>query len=93
LVVIFGKCRAVFMALICTLLATISALAWPLFRLDEGIYDLAVYLVVPHAMLLSWRLIGYLCGKPIPARIDALMALALAFIIWFGAMPLLCLLS
>ena len=35
-----------------------------------------------------WRLIGYWHGKPLPTRIDALKALALAFIIWFGVIPL-----
>jgi hypothetical protein len=66
----------------------VSALAWHLFGLDQGIYGLAIYLVVPHAVLLSWRLIAYLRGKPLPARIDALMGLALTYIIWFGAIPL-----
>jgi hypothetical protein len=39
-------------------------------------------------VLLSWRLLGYLRGKPLPARIDPLMVLALTYIIWFGAIPL-----
>ena len=89
LVVIFGKRRAVLAALICTLLATVSALTWHIFGLDAGGYGMAVYLVVPHAVLLSWRLIGYLRQKPISGRIDALMALALTFILWFGVIPLL----
>jgi len=88
LVVIFGKRRAVLAALICTLLATVSALTWHIFGLDAGIYGMAVYLVVPHAVLLSWRLIGYVRRKPMSARIDALMAVALTFIIWFGGIPL-----
>lgn len=88
LVVIFGKRWAVRAALTCTLLATLNAVAWHLFGLDAGAYGMAVYLVLPHAVLLSWRLIGYLRQKPMAARIDALMALALTFILWFGVMLL-----
>ena len=88
LVVIFGKRWAVRAALTCILLATVSAVAWHLLGLDTGGYGMAVYLVLPHAVLLSWRLIGYLRRKPMAARIDALMALALTFILWFGVIPL-----
>ena len=85
---IFGKRWALLAALIGTLLATVSALAWHLFGLDAGGYGIAIYLVVPHALLLSWQLNGYGHRKSLPTRIDAHMALALTIIIWFGVIPL-----
>jgi len=79
-------------ALIAATLLPILAVAAALFcRELDGMADAHgywIYLAVPHAAWLSWRLGKYLRQRTLTGRIDGLMALALTSILWFGAIPL-----
>jgi len=53
-----------------------------------GAYGYWIYLAVPHAAWLIWQLGKCLWHRRAAERIDGLMVLALTFILWFGAIPL-----
>lgn len=86
LVVKLGKRRAIGAAMLSTGIAAVVAVAWRLSGGAGGAYGPVVYAVVPHAALLLWRMDRQ--RRRDPTRIDGLMALALAYIVWFGAVPL-----
>jgi 1,4-dihydroxy-2-naphthoate octaprenyltransferase len=88
LVVRLGIRGALRSAAVFVTLATASALV---LRQTPGIavaYGDWIYLTLPHAAWLLWRLKEHWRQAPTARRIDRLMVLALTFIIWFGAIPL-----
>ncbi|MGZ6291152.1 MAG: hypothetical protein ACXWMK_03050 [Syntrophales bacterium] len=50
-------------------------------------------LVFPHGLVLLYFLVRLLRSNDFDRRIDAIMALALGYIIWFGLLPLISLLQ
>jgi putative NADPH-quinone reductase/1,4-dihydroxy-2-naphthoate octaprenyltransferase len=88
LVVKMGPRPSILLALICTTLAMLTGVAWHLLGLAGGVYSALIYLAVPHGALLLWMLFRYWNRYTHPTRIDQLIAVALAYIIWFGAIPL-----
>jgi putative NADPH-quinone reductase/1,4-dihydroxy-2-naphthoate octaprenyltransferase len=88
LAVLVGPRAAIRIAQASMLLAALTALVWQYRGVAEASFAGIAVFVVPHAALLAWRLERYLrAGRP-AGRIDALMALSLAYIFWFVAVPL-----
>ena len=86
--VIFGLRPAIRIAQGLTLLAATTALIWQYAAFGSASYAGIGLLVVPHAALQT-VLLERLTRKTVRAeRIDALMALALLYIVWFVAVPL-----
>jgi multisubunit Na+/H+ antiporter MnhB subunit len=56
---------------------------------EAGPWDATALLVVPHATVLVMLLVRRLPRAGASERIDGLMAVALAYIVWFAALPLL----
>ena len=76
------------LAALCTLLAAGSAL-W--LRQHAGVGPLLAgigYGALPHAVLLLWLLARQARRAPRAQRIDGLMVAALAYVLWFVALPL-----
>ncbi|MDJ1433038.1 NAD(P)H-dependent oxidoreductase [Halostagnicola sp. A-GB9-2] len=86
----FGIDGAALVAAAATLAATITAVLLGVLDAVPGAYGPAIYLSIPHALLLFWLLRDRLWGKnrSIPGQINVLMATSLAYIIWFGIVPL-----
>ena len=89
LVVKWGRRRAIAAAIAFVVLAAILAVIWRESDLVDDAFGAAIYIVVPYAVLVVWRLNCYLRLRQPPVRIDGLMALTLGFIVWFGLIPLL----
>jgi 1,4-dihydroxy-2-naphthoate octaprenyltransferase len=88
LVVKLGIRGALIMTIPLVILAALLAVVWRQSHSIAGAYGYWIYLVVPHAAWLVWKLGKYLYQARVAQRINALMVLALTFIIWFGAIPL-----
>ncbi len=69
------------------LAATTSVLLYALEVLPRA-YGPLVALSVPHAVAIGWLVRDRLKAAAMPGRIDALMAASLAYIVWFGVVPL-----
>ena len=93
LVVKIGPPRAVALAMAATALAALTSAGWYLGGVAEVAYGAALLLVLPHSLLLLVMLYRYWTRQRArPQRIDRLIGVALAYIIWFGAIPLVALL-
>ena len=91
--VMFGSRFAVLLAIWSVCMAFLSAIA--LVRL-EVIRMSAFYwwlLVLPHGLVLLYFLLRLLRSNDFDRRVDAIMALALGYIIWFPLLPLISLLQ
>jgi 1,4-dihydroxy-2-naphthoate octaprenyltransferase len=88
LVVKMGPRSAILLAIACTVLAALTGVLWHTLGLAGGAFGALIYGAVPHGALLSWMLARYWTQYERPGRIDRLIAIALAYIIWFGAVPL-----
>lgn len=88
LVVKMGPRRALLLAMICTVLAGLAGAIWHLLGWAHGAYNSLIYLGLLHGAVLLWMLYDYWQRHEPPERIDRLLAMALAYIIWFGAIPL-----
>jgi 4-hydroxybenzoate polyprenyltransferase len=89
LVVKLGRVWAVRLAMACTALAATLAVVWHEWGLVESAYGDAIYIVVPHAVLLLGMLRQYLRASAPPGRMDGLMLVSLSYILWFGLIALL----
>jgi 1,4-dihydroxy-2-naphthoate octaprenyltransferase len=76
------------MAGVLSILAATSAVLCRQLPGIASLYGGWIYLTIPHAVWLAWRLIERRRRAPVASRIDGLLALALTFIVWFGAIPL-----
>lgn len=88
LAVRLGQRGALTLALVFTLLAASSALIWQLTGLASGAYAGSAYVIVPHALWLSSRLVARRESAQPPGRIDALMIASLTYVLWFALVPL-----
>ncbi|MFP4229367.1 MAG: NAD(P)H-dependent oxidoreductase [Salinivenus sp.] len=88
LVVKVGPRPALLLAMACTVLAGLTGVAWHLLGWAHGAYSSFIYLSLPHAALLLYMLYDYRRHFECPKRIDRFIAVALAYILWFGGVPL-----
>ena len=88
IVVKLGRVWAVRLAMVCTILAASMAVIWHETGLVGTAYSEAIYVVIPHAILLVWMLTQYLRSSVPPGRIDGLMLASLSYILWFGLLAL-----
>ncbi|MCU4974668.1 NAD(P)H-dependent oxidoreductase [Halobacteria archaeon AArc-m2/3/4] len=88
LAVRFGIGGAVKVAQGATLLAAATAVLWRLLEVVPGAYGSAIYLSVPHALVLVWLLHARVGDRETPGRIDGLMIASLTYLGWFGIVPL-----
>ena len=88
LVVKIGPRRAMSLAMVCTALAALAGALWHVAGWAAPAYGPTIYLTLPHAGLLLWMLARYRERFAQPERIDRLIAVALTYIIWHGAVPL-----
>ncbi len=86
LVVKFGKAFALKTAIVCVVAAATIVTLFSVTGMT-GAYGWSVLAIDFHAILLG-RKLRHCLSRRDPQRIDGLMALALAYIIWFGAVPL-----
>ena len=84
LVVKLGRVWAVRLAMGCTVLAASLAVIWHGTGFIRAAYHDAIYVVVPHAVILLWMLKQYLKASAPPGRINRLMLVSLSYILWFG---------
>ena len=87
--VIFGPRRALMTAISCVGLAYLSAfLCWyyQAMTVSMGFFTL---LVLPHGTILVFYLVALLQKRKFERKINREMGLSLAYIIWFGLLPLL----
>ncbi|MFL1453393.1 NAD(P)H-dependent oxidoreductase [Marinobacter sp. GN3S48] len=89
LAVRFGFKNALRIALFFVLLSAATALVWDVWGLAGGAYTGIVWLVVPHAAVLTWFLYRHVRIDRAPGRIDGLMVASLGYVVWFGLVPLL----
>jgi putative NADPH-quinone reductase/1,4-dihydroxy-2-naphthoate octaprenyltransferase len=88
LVVKLGIRGALIAAIPLAILAALLAVIWQQWDGIAGAYGSWIYIVVPYAAWLVWKLGKYLHQVRVAQRINTLMVLALSFIIWFGVIPL-----
>jgi 1,4-dihydroxy-2-naphthoate polyprenyltransferase len=88
LVVKLGRVWAVRLAMVGTVLAADMAVIWHETGLVGAAYSDAIYVVIPHAVLLLWMLTPYLRASVPSGRINGLMLASLSYILWFGLIPL-----
>lgn len=88
LAVRFGPRGALRVAMGFTVLAAALAVVWQSFNLAAGAYSGIAYFVVPHAGYLCWLLKRRSHSERPDGRMDGLMAVSLAYVLWFGLVPL-----
>jgi len=92
LTVILGPKRAAVLSIIMIFSAAVSAL---LILYFSGISCPAAGLIFPvaiHSFILVITVLKFIRSRDYNRRIDSLMQMALSYVIWFGILPLLCLL-
>lgn len=87
LVVLLGRDNATIVAVISILAAIFSALFLYMTNTVENLYGWEVLPITAHGYLLVKMLIKFYKQKDKPARIDAIMAVSLMFIMWFALAP------
>lgn len=93
LAVRFGERAAARLAMIAAFCAVGAGLLWWLSGLDGGLYGPWVLLAALHGAWLVAGIRRRLREARLSGRIDGLMARALSFTLWFGALPLVHLLA
>jgi putative NADPH-quinone reductase/1,4-dihydroxy-2-naphthoate octaprenyltransferase len=88
LAVVVGPRAAIRVAQAASVLAALTALLWDYRGVAASSFEGIGLAVVPHALVLAWLLERRLKSARTGGRIDGLMALALAYIVWFVAVPL-----
>jgi 1,4-dihydroxy-2-naphthoate polyprenyltransferase len=88
LVVKLGRVWAVRLAMACTVLAASMAVIWRETGLIGTAYCDAIYMVIPHAVLVLGMLTQYLRASAPPGRINGLMWASLSYLLWFGLIAL-----
>ncbi|WP_255170623.1 NAD(P)H-dependent oxidoreductase [Natrononativus amylolyticus] len=86
LAVRFGVGGAAAVAAGTALLAAAVGSLWQFLGIVDA-YGPAIYLGIPHALVLVWLLRTRL-DLETPGRIDVLMVASLSYIVWFGVVPL-----
>lgn len=88
LAVRLGLKRAITVAMIFTLLAAVTVVAWYLFAVVPGAFGVIVFAIIPHAIYLFVSLLRYRQEASPSPLINGLMVNALTYVIWFGLIPL-----
>jgi 1,4-dihydroxy-2-naphthoate octaprenyltransferase len=88
-VVRIGVKGTALLAVLCTWLAIAAVVAFRLLGVLSPFFDGVLYVVVPHAVLLTWLLVKFTKEPTPPKRIDAIIATALGYLVWFILIPLL----
>jgi len=88
LAVLLGRRGAAWAALGFAAAAALGGVAWQLRGIFSGLSGAAIFLAVPHALLLVRAILRYLRRGAPCERIDGIMALALTYLLWFGIIPL-----
>ncbi|ELR72297.1 NAD(P)H dehydrogenase (quinone) [Fulvivirga imtechensis AK7] len=83
-----GRKNAAKVALTFVVFATVAGIAWHVFDLLPGAYSLAIFMIVPHALIIVYLLLRYIKNPSPPPRINSLMIATLSYILWFGLIPL-----
>jgi 1,4-dihydroxy-2-naphthoate octaprenyltransferase len=88
IMVLFGPRRGIIIAMCCVALAPICSAILTITGILSlsGVVLLAI--VIPHAMILLMALVHLYNQELFDCRIDKVMQLALAYILWFGLIPL-----
>jgi 1,4-dihydroxy-2-naphthoate octaprenyltransferase len=86
--VVFGPRTAVIFAIWCFIIAFISGLVLAYFQLFPVSILFWSILVIPHGLLLLFFVVLFLRSNNYEGRINGLMGLAMAYIIWFGLLPI-----
>ncbi len=87
LTVLLGKTKVTFLAVGSILLCLLSTLLLKENGLLADAYGNLIYLSFLHAAWLIYLLLQFAHKKQKPARIDSLLAVALAFILWYALIP------
>ena len=89
----FGPHRAAATAGVFAMLAAAAAILLRQQGWMPSAAGLLIYLTLPHALWLGLAIRRYIRQGEACRRIDGLMAKSLSFVLWFGVVPLLDLLS
>ncbi len=87
LAVVLGPRGAAALALVLTVAAAVAAVLCSAFGIASPAFAGIGWFVVPHAVLLGGMIGRRLRDGRLSGRLDGLMAAALSFILWFGAVP------
>lgn len=88
LAVLLGRKGATWAALGFVGAAAVSGVIWQQRGIFGGMSGFAVFLALPHGLLLIWAIRRYLHRGAPCERINGIMVLALTYILWFGLIPL-----
>jgi len=83
-----GARGAVQLAIAFTIVSAISVIVFALSNILPRVFGGILYFVIPHAGLLIYLLARQLNKTNIHGRIDALIAAALSYLLWFAIVPL-----
>lgn len=84
-----GKKGAAVVAIVFTILSALAAVVWVQMNIVSEAYGNAIYLIIPHAVILIFLLLGYLKDTAPSMKIDKLMIASLTYVLWFAVIPLL----
>lgn len=87
--VMIGKKNAARLAIAFSWLATISVVVLQTFNLLDNPFNGLLYVIIPHAILVTLLTNQYLQKAFLKHRIDTLMIATLTYLLWFGLIPLL----
>ena len=83
-----GTRGAVQLAMAFTFISAISVVVFAISNILPRVFSGILYFVIPHAGLLIFLLARQLNKRSIHGRIDALIAAALSYLLWFAVIPL-----
>ena len=83
----FGKNKAAFGAIICTVMALVSSFYLYFNDLVPGAYNYLLVVSVFHALWLILELLKYINVVHKPKQINKLMLLSLTYLMWFALIP------
>ena len=86
--VITGGKKAAGLAVFFTAASALTVIAFAYYEVLPDVFKNILYGVVPHAVLLIWLLLRYIRQYKTPGRIDALIIVALTYLMWFAVVPL-----
>lgn len=84
-----GKKRAALLAIALTVAAALAAISWYVWDIVPGAFNISVFFIVPHAVVLAALILKYINRPDPPDHINFLLFISLTYIIWFGIIPLL----
>jgi len=88
LAVLLGRRGAAWAAVGFAATAALGGVLWQLCGIFSGLSGVAIFLAIPHALLLIRAILRYLRRGAPCERIDGIMVLALTYLLWFGIIPL-----